>query len=70
MTDHYQCPRFKSHSTRDRRFQWERMSNGDVRAAVYCNKCEPVEFIDVIEHPEQFLDLLGVNPFPPMKPML
>lgn len=46
------------------------MSNGDVRAAVYCNKCEPVEFIDVIEHPEQFLDLLGVNPFPPMKPML
>lgn len=70
MTDTYHCPRFKSHSTRDRRFVWEHMSNGEVRAAVYCMKCEPMDFIGEIANPEMYADLMPGPKPPSLKPML
>jgi len=71
MTDTYTCPVAKSHPKTAREFCWELMATGETRAAVYCLQHEAKVLIDVIESPEMFSDLLGVNPFPAnLKPML
>lgn len=69
MTDTYHCPKVKSHGRSERRFQWEQMANGDVRAMVYCLKCDPIQAIDEIAEPSLFADLLPPKP-PSIRPML